>query len=59
MFLEEKKNFLVDPVKGKIILLLGKSEVEIKLKFMGEEEKKEEMMESSISEEFGGKISEF
>ena len=55
--MEKKKNFTIDPVKGQIILILRKvemnelveKEVEIKL---NEEEK---AMESKI-EEFGGEI---
>ena len=61
--LQKRKNFMVD-VRGKIILILRKlelnevreKEVEIKLKFVGEEEKQEERRESNIFEEFGGEI---
>ena len=59
--LEEEGNFKVDPLRGQIIVLLKKMEREgeIKLNFVGEEEKKEMVgMESNIYEEFGGEISE-
>ena len=56
VFLEKKNNFKVDPLKGLIILLLKKEreeEIEIKLGFVGEKEKREEDMESNSSEEWG------
>ena len=56
--LERKKNFKVDAMRGQIVLLLRKlelHELEIKLKFVKEEEVKEETMESKNSE-FGGII---
>ena len=62
--LGKKSNFQVDPLKGKIIVLLKKFEqnavsekkIEIQLQFVGEEFKNEEIMESKISEDFGGEI---
>ena len=60
--LEEERNFKVDPLKGRIVVVLEKmkKEEEIKLNFIGEKEKKEEMMEtgSNIDEDFGGEISQ-
>ena len=61
--LEKNQNFKVDMMRGQIVLLLRRlelnevveKEVEIKLKFVREEEVKEEMLESKISE-FGGEI---
>ena len=62
--LSKKKNFKVDTMRGQIILLLRRlqlnevveKEVEIKLKMVKEKLKKEELMESKISD-FGGEIS--
>ena len=64
MFLEKKKNFLVDAAKGKIVLMLRRVdfnewvEVEVKLELFGEEDRKEEMTESKLESEFGGEIEE-
>ena len=57
IILGKEKNFTVDPVKGQILLLLKRlefnevheKEVEINLKFVGEE-KKEDIIESNIFE---------
>ena len=55
VFLEKKENFVVDPLKGVLLLNLKEEgeNLEIKLKEM---EDKEEDAESSVFSEFGGEI---
>ena len=52
--LQEKKNFVIDPINGKIILFSKKKEIEISLMF----QKEVETRESKIEEEFGDEMSE-